>query len=157
MFCLPQGSDGGVVTGTSDVGSVKEATGAGRMRPNGTAGAAMLMVYVKVATSAVGTVLSVTSMATFVLPATVGVPVKTPAALRLRPAGNPNDAGSRLQVKGGVPPCCRRVVEAYGRSMTPLGNDWVVIVMLRGRRMFRLIVKRAEAAPKLSVAIKKGV
>jgi hypothetical protein len=29
--------------------------------------------------------------------------------------------------------------------------------MLRGRRMFRLIVKRAEAAPKLSVAIKKGV
>jgi hypothetical protein len=49
------------------------------------------------------------------------------------------------------------VVETYGTLTTPLGSDWVVIVMLRGRRMFRVMVRDADATPELSVATKAGV
>jgi hypothetical protein len=84
-------------------------TGGGGVIVKGTAAAAMLMVYVKPAGS--GLTLSATSMVKVVAPTTVGVPVKTPPALRVRPTGNGDDAGSRLQVMGRVPPCCRRVVE----------------------------------------------
>jgi hypothetical protein len=61
----------------------------------GTAAAAMLMVYVKLGTSRLA--LSVTSTVKVVAPTTVGVPVKTPPALRVRPTGS-DDAGWRLQV-----------------------------------------------------------
>ena len=154
-YCLPQGSDGGVVMGSSDVGSVMGGTGGGAVMVNGTAGAAIVIVYVKPAGSRL--TLSVTLMVKVAAPATVGVPLKTPPALRMRPEGNGPDAGSRVQVKGGVPPCCRRVVETNGTWTTPLGRDWVVIVMLRGSRMFSVMVRDADATPELSVATKAGV
>jgi hypothetical protein len=78
-------------------------TGGGGVMVKGAAGEAMSIVYVKVATSgpgapATGTVLSVTLMMTLAAPVTVGVPLTTPAALRVRPTGGGPDAGSRLQV-----------------------------------------------------------
>ena len=64
-------------------------------------GAAMFIAYVKVANFGAA-LLSVTVIVTFTAPAAVGVPLKTPAVVRLRPAGNP----AELQVIGAVPPCC---------------------------------------------------
>jgi len=65
-------------------------------------GAAMFTLYVKAAVFGVP-LLSVTRMPMFTgLAAVVGVPLKTPVGLKLRPEGKL----VALQAMGKVPPCC---------------------------------------------------
>jgi hypothetical protein len=81
--------------------------------------AAIVMVY---ELDAVAPFASVTVAFMVGVPAAVGVPLSTPAVLRLRPAGTP----VALQVCGGAPPENARLAE-YDTPTVPLGRAGVVI------------------------------
>jgi hypothetical protein len=66
-----------------------------------------------------GLALSLSVTVTLNVPAAVGVPLNTPAELRVSPAGIPRVAA---KVYGGIPPVPLIVVAGYGAFTTPLGS-----------------------------------
>src|SRR5260370_40798831 len=87
-------------------------------------GAAMFIAYVKVAIFGVP-LPSVPVIVTFTAPAAVGVPLKMPAVVRLRPAGNP----AELPGIGAVPPRCGRGGATTAPVATPFGTGCGMDVM----------------------------
>jgi hypothetical protein len=67
-----------------------------------------------------------------VVPATVGVPLITPALLRLNPAGSAAEPAASDHVNGLTPPEACSVLE-YGCPTTPLGREVVVMTGFAGR------------------------